>query len=254
MMILAVDIGNTRTNYGAYDGSTLLRTFSHDTLKDGKAIGADVLHEMSQIARPDIVGIASVVPEATQETARSIDAILKAIPIRIVGNEDVPFINKYRDPHAVGIDRLLGAFAAYENWGRPAKQPVIVIDFGTATTYNCVTSSGEYLGGAISLGIASSARALSSFASQLPNIPLEFPPGVLGSTTIESMQSGILFAALAQTEGMIARFTKEVFQNEEPIVVATGGLAKLLEGKTTAIHHYDSQLVLEGIRLTLSAS
>jgi type III pantothenate kinase len=253
MMILAVDIGNTRTNYGAYDGSTLLRTFSHDTLKGDSAVDANILHEMSHIARPDVVGIASVVPVATQKTARSIDAILKEIPIRIIGTDDVPFINKYRDPHTVGIDRLLGAFAAYEKWGRTAKQPVIVIDFGTATTYNCITSKGEYLGGAISLGIASSARALSSFASQLPNIRLEFPPSVLGSTTIESMQSGILFGALAATEGMIARFTKEVFQNEEPIVVATGGLAKLLEGKTTAIHHYDSQLVLEGIKLAVSA-
>jgi len=254
MMLLAVDIGNTRTTYGAYDGSKLLRVFSHETLKDGLTTNSDFIHEMSHIPRPDIVGIASVVPEATQKTALVIEAILKEIPIRIVSNEDVPIINKYRNPNEVGTDRLLGAFAAYEKWGRAAKKPVIVIDFGTATTFDCVTGSGEYLGGAISLGIASSAQALSSVASQLPEIPLEFPPNVIGTTTIENMQSGILFGAVALAEGMIERMIKEAFQDEVPIVIATSGLSKILEGRTAAIHYFDPQLVLEGIRLTIDSS
>lgn len=250
-MLLAVDIGNTRTTYGAYDGGQLLRTFSHETLKDGGNVGPDFFREMTQIARPDVVGIASVVPEVTKKTAHFIDAVLSKVPIRIIGNNDVPIANHYGDPFAVGTDRLIASYAAYERYGRTEKKPIIVIDFGTATTYDCITTTGDYLGGAITLGIASSVEALSALASQLPEVPLEFPENVVANTTVNSIQSGILFGALAQAEGMIARITKEVFPNEAPIVVATGGLAKLLEGKTEAIHRYDTQLVLEGIRLTI---
>jgi type III pantothenate kinase len=253
-MLLAVDIGNTRTTYGAYDGDQLLRTFSHETLKEGGNVGPDFFREMTQIARPDVVGIASVVPEVTKKTALFIDAVLGKVPIRIIGNNDVPMANHYADAFAVGTDRLIASYAAYERYGRTEKKPIIVIDFGTATTYDCITTNGDYLGGAITLGIASSVEALSALASQLPEVPLEFPEHVVANSTVHSIQSGILFGALAQAEGMISRITKEVFPNDAPIVVATGGLAKLLEGKTEAIHRYDSQLVLDGIRTILSDS
>lgn len=252
MMLLAVDIGNSRTTYGAYIGADLLRTFSHDTLKDGGNVGPDFFHEMTHIDRPDIVGIASVVPEVTKKTALFIDAMLRQVPVRILGNNDVPITNRYGDPFAVGTDRLIASYAAYERWGKPEQKPVIVIDFGTATTYDCVTAGGEYLGGAIGLGIASSANALAELASQLPEVPLEFPDRVVANTTVGSIQSGILYGAVAATEGMIARITKEVFPDDVPIVVATGGLAKLLDGRTEAIDRLDNQLVLEGIRLTIA--
>ena len=254
MMLLAVDIGNTRTTYGAYDGGELLRTFSHETLKDGGNVGPEFFHEMTHIARPDIVGIASVVPEVTKKTALFIDAMLRQVPVRIIGNNDIPMTNHYGDPFAVGTDRLIASYAAYNRYGKPEGKPLIVIDFGTATTFDCITKSGEYLGGAITLGIASSVEALSSLASQLPEVPLEFPEHVVANATVNSIQSGILFGALAATEGMIARITKEVFPNEAPIVIATGGLAKLFEGRTEAIQRYDTQLVLEGLRTILSDS
>jgi type III pantothenate kinase len=251
MMLLAVDIGNTRTTYGAYNGAELLRTFSHETLKDGGNVGPDFFREMAHIARPDIVGIASVVPEVTKKTALFIDAMLRNVPVRIIGNNDVPITNRYGDPFAVGTDRLIGAYAAYERWGKPEHRPLIVIDFGTATTFDCVTANGEYLGGAIGLGIASTADALADLGAQLPDVPLEFPDRVVANTTVGSIQSGILFGALVATEGMIARMRQEVFPEEKPLVIATGGLANLLEGKTEAIHTFDQQLVLDGIRRTI---
>lgn len=248
MMLLAVDIGNSRTTYGAYNDAGLLATFSHETLKDGGNVTAEFFHQMARIPRPDVVGVASVVPEVTKKTGLFIDAILRNIPIRIIGNNDVPIVNRYQNPFEVGTDRLLGSYAAYERWGRDAKKPMIVIDFGTATTFDCVSKSGEYLGGAIALGVESSARFLSSIASQLPEIPLEFPPQVLGSTTRESMQSGVLYGALEAAEGLIRRIAAEVFQGEEPVVVATGGLAKLFEGRSAHIQIIEPYLVLDGIR------
>lgn len=253
-MTLAVDIGNTRTTYGAYNDGELITTFSHETLKDGGNVGADFFHQMTHIPRPDIVGIASVVPEVTKKTALFIDAMMRNIPIRIIGNNDVPMTNLYGDPFAVGTDRLIASYAAYERWGKAEEKPLIVIDFGTATTYDCVTKAGEYLGGAIALGIASGADALASLASQLPDVPLEFPEQAVANTTVASIQSGILFGALAQTEGMIARMTEEVFAGDEPVVIATGGLAKLLEGRTKSIHRFEPQLVLDGITKVLTAS
>lgn len=251
MMLLAVDIGNTRTTYGAYSDAELLATFSHETLKDGGNVTGDFFHQIARIPKPDIVGIASVVPDVTRKTGLFIDAILRNIPIRIIGNTDVPIKNLYRNPFEVGTDRLLGSYAAYERWGKPEQKPLIVIDFGTATTFDCVSKQGEYLGGAIALGIEAGARYLSSIAARLPEVPLEFPPHVLGSNTVESMQSGILYGALEETEGLVRRLAREVFNGDEPLVVSTGGLAGLFSGKTMNIHHFEPYLVLDGIRRIL---
>lgn len=253
MMTLAVDIGNTRTTYGAYNDGDLIVTFSHETLKEGGNVSADFFHQMTHIPRPDIVGIASVVPEVTKKTALFIDAMMRNIPIRIIGNNDVPMINLYGDPFAVGTDRLIASFAAYERWGKVEEKPLIVIDFGTATTYDCVTKTGEYLGGAISLGIASSADALASLASQLPDVPLEFPEHVVANVTVASIQSGVLYGALAATEGMVGRMIAEVFAGDEPLVIATGGLSILFEGRTRSIHRFEPHLVLDGITKVLAA-
>ncbi len=127
---------------------------------------------------------------------------------------------------------------------------MIVIDLGTATTFNCVNTDGEYLGGIISLGVESSARHLSSIAAQLPTIRLEFPPQVLGTDTIQSMQSGILYGALASLEGLVSRLQEEVFAGQEIITVSTGGLSRLFSGKTTFINYVDPALVLRGILIT----
>src|SRR5207249_486113 len=108
--------------------------------------------------------------------------------------------------------------------GKPGKKPLIVIDLGTATTFDCVNSAGEYLGGIIALGVEQSAEHLSSIAAQLPPIELRFPDHILGRSTTESMQSGILFGACAMIEGLVANLRKEVFPGKETLVIATGGL------------------------------
>jgi type III pantothenate kinase len=124
-----------------------------------------------------------------------------------------------------------------------------VIDLGTATTYDCVTSDGVFLGGAIAAGLELSAEALANRAAQLPTIELAFPSSIIGRTTIESIQSGTLYGGLAQLEGLVARLRAAAFPNEEPVVVATGGLSRLIEGRTSIVTHFDPALVLEGIRI-----
>ena len=248
MTILAVDIGNTRTTYGAYDSQELVATFSHETLKDGGNVTSEFFKEISRIPRPEIVGISSVVPEVTKKTALLIDAMMRNVPIRILGNNDVPMTNKYQDPFSAGTDRLLASYAAYQQWGKSEKRPLIVIDFGTATTFDCISASGEYLGGAITLGVASSADALFRLAAQLPDIPLAIPAQAIGTTTVESMQSGIVLGALLGAEGLVQKMTEEAFAGAQPIIVATGGMSSLFKGKADFIDYFVPSLVLDGIR------
>jgi type III pantothenate kinase len=251
-MILAVDIGNSRATLGVFDDETLVRSFSLPSaqLGDPSSEPADSLLDFDHVS--DIV-IASVVPSVTAIAADHLRTAMPAAHLSILDNSSVPIINRYRHPEQVGIDRLLGSLAAYRLYAADEQRPTIVIDLGTATTFDCVNASGEYLGGIISLGIESSADHLSSIAAQLPKIELEFPTRVLGRSTLESMQSGILFGAVDAIEGLIRRLRSEVFANEVPMIVATGGLSRLIAAHMSVIDHLDPALVLRGIDLTLAS-
>jgi type III pantothenate kinase len=124
-----------------------------------------------------------------------------------------------------------------------------VVDLGTATTYDCISSDGVFCGGAIAPGLELGAEALTQRAAQLPSIELTFPSSVIGRTTTESIQSGVLYGGLAQIEGLVERLRQFRFPDEEPIVIATGGLSRLIEGRTSVITRFDPMLVLEGIRI-----
>ncbi len=255
MMFLAVDIGNTGTKFGLFkkdEPFEMTFRFPTASITAHRNIKDDLLPKLSALGTLSFVAIASVVPEATQ----SLSAILqKAHPeakITVLQNNEIPVVNKYQHPNEVGIDRLLASFAAYTKWGVVAEKPIIVISFGTATTIDCVNTHGEYIGGIIALGVESSAKHLSTIAAQLPKIELNFPEHVLGRSTIESMQSGILFGAVAMIEGLVAKLKQEVFPDQEIIVVATGGLSKLFEGRIPIIDHFAPHLVLEGIAITTS--
>lgn len=245
-MFLAVDIGNTRTTFGLFRGKQLADVLSIDTTAlEQEQERVDTWLE-DQLASLIIVGVASVVPSATS----ILEAMLgKHTSVLLITSSNVPIQNDYTTPLTVGIDRLLSSLAAHEQWGVEERKPCIVVDLGTATTYNCVTKEGAFLGGAIALGIASSAEYLATRTAQLPKIPLEFPPQVLGRSTVEAIQSGILYGGVASIEGMIARLSKEVFPQERPLVVATGGLSTLIATHTDVFDRVEPNLVLYGIRV-----
>jgi type III pantothenate kinase len=151
----------------------------------------------------------------------------------------------YRDPSAVGADRLCNAVAGFVKYGGP----LIIIDFGTATTYDVVSGEGDYLGGVITLGLESTAEELHRRAAKLPRIELRFPPLAIGDDTASSMQAGVLFGAVDATEGIVKRIRAEL--GKPARVIATGGLAKTIATHTPVIEAVEPSLVLDGIWLIL---
>jgi type III pantothenate kinase len=247
-MILAVDIGNSSISFGAFEGSELKQTFAYPTEDIVAPISPDSLFEVFKtLSDITTAAIASVVPEATEEVKRLLAAAFPSATIVLIRNSNIPMVNQYHQPDRLGTDRLLGALAAYQYYSKETKRPAIIVDLGTATTYDCITATGEYLGGIIALGIASTMHALSAAASQLPEVTLQFPPSVLGKTTEESIQSGILFGALTSLEGLIDRLQKEAFDGEKPMVIVTGGHSSIIKDHTSIVDHYDPHLVLRGI-------
>ncbi len=253
-MLLTVDIGNTTTKFGLFDSAELKRS-------DRLATSALVLHSHSetlqQIFESDAaysetkaIAVASVVPLATQSLLEYCSSHFPGVSVTELSHANIPLINSYNTPNDVGLDRLLSAFAAYEMYGKPALRPIITVDTGTATTFNCVTSKGEFLGGAIALGVHTTMEALHNSTAQLPIEALEFPSSSLGRSTDQSIQSGVLFGALAMMEGMIGRLKLAAFFDEDPIVILTGGHSNLFRGKSLAFDQVEPHLVLFGIRLS----
>jgi type III pantothenate kinase len=252
MALLAVDIGNSSTTIGLFETDSLLsrrfdiptRTLTH------RALTRETLNvPLAGIVPPDIIGIASVVPWASDELIVVLHEIFPQTTVLVVTSANMPMKIDYPHPDELGTDRLLGALAAYKLWGERERRPCIVVDLGTATTYDCITADGTFLGGAIAPGLELGAEALAQRAAQLPSIELAFPSSIIGRTTVESIQSGILYGGLAQTEGLVEMLRRFAFPNEEPIVIATGGLSKLLEGRTRVISRIEPALVLDGIRI-----
>lgn len=260
MSLLAVDIGNTSTTVGffvddrssTHEAGTLRHRFDIPTRTlTHRALTRETLDgPLTTLGKPETIAIASVVPWASDEMIVVLHEIYPEAKILVVASANIPLTIQYPHPEELGTDRLLGALAAYRLFGQPEQRPCIVIDLGTATTYDCITRDGVFLGGAIAPGLELSAEALTHRASQLPLIELSFPESVIGQSTVESMQSGILYGGMAAIEGMIDRLRKAAFPDERPIVVATGGLSRLVEGHTDAVTHVDPALVLEGICLS----
>ena len=250
-MFIAVDIGNTRTTCGIFQRELLAAIINFPTLRgEVKSISDEAKKQFALYQDVHEVCIASVVPKATYATSDALNEIFGDIEIRVLSHDDIPIDCSYKNPDEVGTDRLLGSVAAYTKYGDAEKKPIIVIDLGTATVFDCIDKNGTYLGGAIALGIESGAKHISTIAAQLPPVPLEFPKRVLGKTTEDSMQSGILFGAVSMVEGMVKRLTDEVFPKQRPIIVATGGLAALIIEHAPFITHYEPNLVLDGIRIS----
>ncbi len=248
-MLLVIDIGNTNIMIGVYDGETLSAQWrlstDHDRMPDEFAMQLLNLLSYAGVSTGDIAGIAiaSGVPTLTSRWHRLCQRYFALEPMIVSGRMQTGLTILYDNPDAVGADRVVDAAAAFHKYGGP----LCIVDFGTATTFEAITASGEYLGGAIAPGVGVAASALSSRAARLPVVDVERPPSVIGRNTVHSMQSGLLFGYVSLVEGMVQRFTEELGPNT--IVVATGGLAPVIAAETDIIDHIAPWLTLEGLKL-----
>ena len=250
-MILAADLGNSNITLGLFEGDQLkavLRLMTDRAKTSGEYCRElQTILEKSQIAVGDITAavLASVVPGLTKQFAEALRQALKLKPRVIDHDTDFGIVNKTDQPGAVGIDRLVNVAAAWHYYGGPA----LVIDFGTATTYDLVTARGEFSGGIIAPGIRSSAEALWEKTAKLPRIDIEKPPRILGTNTVSSMQSGVFYGYLGQVEYLVNGLQAE--SDAELTVIATGGLSGLFNGCTDIIDRYDENLTLFGLKYLL---
>jgi type III pantothenate kinase len=248
-MELMIDIGNTNTVLGLYCTNELQHTWrlsSKSTQTEDECWLA--MHSIFTLHKLDIsqvegVAISSVVPEVTLLFQRMTRKYLTIDPLIITNDLNIGINILYQDPATVGADRICNAVAGKAKYGAP----LIILDFGTATTFDCLNDKGDYLGGVICPGIESAASVLHYKAAKLPKIDLVFPAKVIGQTTEESMQSGILYGAVELIEGLVKKIKAEL--GGMPKVIATGGLARLISGNTPAIDHVEDVLNIEGIHI-----
>jgi type III pantothenate kinase len=253
-MLLATDIGNTSIAFGVYKNRELVAHFRLGTIK-GRGVDEYTVFLTSLLASKGIVLgdiksviISSVVPPVLEIIKEVSKESFGINPLLVGENVDSGIQVLYDNPKEVGADRIVNAVAGYDKY----HQSLIIIDFGTATTFDCVSSSGEYLGGAISPGIAISAEALFQRTSKLPRVDVLKPATAIGKNTIASMQSGLFFGYVSLIEGMVKRIEKEM--GTSPLVIATGGQAELISDETDVIKHVEPNLTLEGLRLIYERS
>ncbi|MFH2058197.1 MAG: type III pantothenate kinase [Pseudomonadota bacterium] len=250
-MLLVIDVGNTNTVVGVYDGNDLrfdwrIRT-ARETTADEFNVLANALFMDKGFDRNviDKIVISSVVPSSVPILNGYCEKYLSLTPLWV----DATAVKRlmpilYNNPDEVGADRIVNAVAAYQKY----KCAMIIIDFGTATTFDAISEKGEYLGGAIVPGVMISSDALSQKASRLPRVEVfKAPDNVIGKDTISSIKSGIIHGNAAMVDGMVERMTKEM---GTPVrVLATGGLAPLISGVSKTIEKVESSLTLEGLRI-----
>jgi type III pantothenate kinase len=252
-MLLAIDIGNTNIVLGVFTGTRLTRSWRLATARERTAdelglMVADLL-QRARIRTSGIDGvvIASVVPQLTGPMMDMCRHYLHTEPLNLEPGVFTGMPNLYESPADVGADRIVDAMAAHEYYGRARKQPLIVVDFGTATTFDVISAKGEYLGGVICPGIGISADALFQRAARLPRIDVRKPASVIGRTTVTSMQAGLYFGYVGMVEGLVARLRQEL--GGSAYCIATGGLAEVISSETTAVDVVDRDLTLRGLRL-----
>ena len=248
-MLLAIDVGNTETVAAVYDGDELLHDWRLSTEREATADELAHRHEGilrlrgGSITEIDEMVVASVVPTATSSYEALSDRYLPSRALVLGPGVRTGISIAIDNPHEVGPDRIANAVAAYHRYGGAS----IVVDFGTATTFDAISSEGEYLGGAIAPGIETSLFALSQRAARLHTVDLEPPDRAIGKSTSESMRSGAVFGTVAMVDGVIARIRNEL--HPAAAVVATGGLAGLIHGLSVEIDEHDRLLTLDGLRL-----
>jgi type III pantothenate kinase len=252
-MLLAIDVGNTNIVLGVFGPDGLAHSWRLATLRERTADELGILITSlcahHGIARDDIDGIvmASVVPPLTGTLSAMAREYFGRTPLNLEPALDVGMPVLYENPSEVGADRLVNGIAAYEQFGRAKRRAVIVVDFGTATTFDAISAKGEYLGGIICPGPQISADALFQRAAKLPRIDVRKPERVIGTTTVKSMQSGLYWGYVDMVEGLVRRMRAEL--GGDPVVVATGGLATTVAADTPSVEQVDPELTLRGLRI-----
>jgi type III pantothenate kinase len=248
-MLLAIDIGNTNIVLGVFEKDTLTENWRVGTnaqiTPDEYAMTFKDLFNFSGIEFKQITGviISTVVPPLLPVMVEMSRKYFRIEPMVVTHEIKTGIKIRYDNPKEVGADRIVNAAAAYTIYGGP----LIIVDFGTATTFCAVTKEGEYLGGAITPGVKISAEALFQRASKLPRVELTKPPKVIGADTISAMQAGIIYGYAGLVDGIVERMKKEL--SAEAKVVATGGLAELVSSEAKSIQEIKPHLTLEGLRL-----
>ena len=248
-MILAVDVGNTNIVLGLYEGRTLRRHWRLSTNRSATADEYGILltnlFQLAKVRVEEIEGVvlANVVPPLTPTLERCFRQYAGKEALVIGPGIRTGLNIRYENPKEVGADRIANAVAGLELYG----SPLVVVDFGTATTFDYLDESGAYIGGAIVPGIGISAEALYQRAAKLPRIELVKPPTVIGRNTVVAMQAGMIYGYAGQVDGIVRRIAREF--NVQPRVIATGGLAELIASESETIEKVDPLLTLEGLRL-----
>lgn len=231
-MFLAVDIGNTTISFGLFYGKKLRRKWRAKTEDPWPKIRVKVSHAI----------VSSVVPSVNTRIKKFLRTNFGVKPYFVTAKSIKGLKLKLKRKSEIGIDRLVGALAAYKLYGGP----LIIVDFGTATTFDAITKKGEYIGGAISPGIGISRDSLHEKTAKLPKINIRKPRNVIGKNTVEAMRSGLLFGYVSLVEGMVHRFKKELPGAK---VVATGGFATLISKYTRIIGIINTELTLYGLSM-----
>ena len=250
-MLLAIDVGNTNIVIGVFDDKRLVESWrlSTDRTKttDEYRLQLSQLLHQSDIDTDGIQGviISCVVPPVLRRLQEMCERQFHQEPVLVSADLDAGIRILYDNPKELGADRIANAVGGYAEYGGP----LIIVDFGTSTNFDVVSADGAYLGGAIAPGVRTSSEALSQRAAMLPRIHMRVSPQAIGKNTMASMQSGFYFGFLGQMEEIIRQIKSEL--PEEPRVVATGGLAKLMAGRSELVEVIDPDLTLKGLRIIL---
>ena len=253
-MLLAIDIGNTNVVLGVFEGEGLCESWRIGTKSsitaDEYAVIVKDLFAFSGIDFRQIDGIiiSTVVPPLLSIMTEMSRKYFKIEPMVVTSELKTGITLSYENPREIGADRIVNAAAAFRLYGGP----LIIIDFGTATTFCAVTKKGEYLGGAITPGVKISAEALYQRAAKLPRVELTRPRTIIGRDTVSAMQAGILYGYAGLVDGIVARMKKEL--SPDARVIATGGLAELVAPETSTVIEVRPNLTLEGLRLIYDAN
>jgi type III pantothenate kinase len=248
-MLLVIDVGNTNTSLGVFEGDKLMAAWRLTTARarTGDEWGVHVRNLFAlaglDFKTIDAIAIASVVPPLNFTLKRMAEVYFSVSPLFIDDTINTGVRILYRPASDVGADRIVDAVAVIHKYGAPA----IIVDFGTATTFDAINANGEYLGGVIAPGITISADALFQRAAKLPRVEIKRPQKVIGSTTVEAIQSGLYHGYVGLVDGILRKMIDELGGN--PKIIATGGLAPLIAKGSALIKEIDEALTLDGLRL-----
>lgn len=248
-MLLVIDVGNTNIAFGVYDGDVLAATWRMSTVKNKTSdeIGIFLLDilKIKNIEKELVTDciISSVVPPIMYSLTHAVRKYMAVEPIVVNNEMDFGLKIKYENASEVGADRLVNAYAAYEMYGGP----LVIIDFGTATTFCAVSDKGEYLGGAICPGVKISLEALYENTAKLPRVDIGKPKNVIGASTVEAMRSGTFYSYVGGVDYIAGKFKQELGENTK--VVATGGLARLIAEDSCLIDIVNPNITIEGLNM-----